>query len=291
MRNNQNLIDQFIEENKQDETTPLKPQNIPENPSGFSFSIPTEEVQLPSRGLLYPENHPLHGVESVEIRHMTAKDEDILTNESYIRKGIVIDKLLQHVMIDRIDVNHFLIGDKNALVHACRLHGYGADYGVENFMCPSCEEKQEYSFNISEWEFKFFDKQKLEENQVELTENKTMVCFLPRTGIRVEFKYLDGRDQLALERKEESDRKRNLRSTSMSNFLRAVIVSVDGHVDLGSIANFIEGLPAMDSRYFRRIYNELQPDVDSMSNFLCKRCGYEEAVEVPLDISFFWPER
>ena len=72
--------------------------------------FPTEEVSLPSKGLIYPADNPL-AKGSVEMKYMTAKEEDILTNETYIKKGTVIDKLLQALIVNKeIDYNDLLIG-------------------------------------------------------------------------------------------------------------------------------------------------------------------------------------
>jgi hypothetical protein len=57
------------------------------------FNFPTETIELPSKGLLYPKDNPLSSGK-IEIRYMTAAHEDILTNQSYIEKGTVLDKLM-----------------------------------------------------------------------------------------------------------------------------------------------------------------------------------------------------
>ena len=89
--------------------------------------FPTEEVTLPSKGLLYPEGSPLkNGV--IEMKYMTAKEEDILTNQNLIERGTVIDKLLQSLIVTPIDYNDLLVGDKNAILVAARILGYGKDY-------------------------------------------------------------------------------------------------------------------------------------------------------------------
>ena len=91
-------------------------------------NFPTEVVDLPSKGLLYPEDSPLKSG-TIEMKYMTAKEEDILTNQNFIEKGIVIDKLLQALIVDKkINYNELLIGDKNALLVAARILGSGADY-------------------------------------------------------------------------------------------------------------------------------------------------------------------
>jgi hypothetical protein len=91
------------------------------------FKLPTETVELPSKGLLYPEDSELaKGI--VEIKYMTAKEEDILTNQSYIKNGTVLDKLMKSLIVSKINYDDLLIGDKNAIMVASRILGYGAEY-------------------------------------------------------------------------------------------------------------------------------------------------------------------
>ena len=93
-------------------------------------TFPSEEVTLPSKGLLYPEGHPLKkGV--IEMKYMSAKEEDILTNPNLIKNGTVIDKLLKSLIVTPIDYNNLLLGDKNAVLVAARILGYGKDYTFE----------------------------------------------------------------------------------------------------------------------------------------------------------------
>ena len=103
----------------------------------MQFVAPTEFVDLPSRGEFYPEDHPLHNKETIEIRYMTARDEDILVNKSYIQKGVVLEKLLESVILDKnIPVSSLLGGDKNAVLIATRVTGYGSEYETK-VACPS----------------------------------------------------------------------------------------------------------------------------------------------------------
>ena len=115
-----------------------EPADVPVTPpaGGFSFATPTEFVELPTQGKYYPEGHPLHGEESIEIRYMTAKDEDILTSETLLKKGLAIERLLQSVIVNKaIDVNTLYVGDKNAILIAARITGYGNQYTTRT-LCP-----------------------------------------------------------------------------------------------------------------------------------------------------------
>ena len=94
------------------------------------FKFPTEFVDLPSKGLVYPKDNPLSSGK-VEMKYMTAKEEDILTNQNYIANGTVIDKLIKSLIVSKVDYNDLLIGDKNALLIAARILGYGKDYSFQ----------------------------------------------------------------------------------------------------------------------------------------------------------------
>ena len=284
MRNN---VDRVSAPQPENQNSPAAAVEAQQSAGAFSFAVPTEFVNLPSKGRLYPEGHALHNVETVEIRHMTAKDEDILTSESLIKKGIVLDRLLQSVMIDKtIDVNDLIVGDKNALLIACRKYGYGSQYDT-TITCPSCFEAQEFCFDIDEWKEKELD---LEEFNVTQTPSCTFIAETPISKVSVEFKLLTTKDVEIVEKISERNKKLNLPSSAATDFLVATIVSVNGYDDKVSIQNFINSVPAKDSSYLRKLYDAISPNIDSMSTFTCNLCDFSEAVEVPLDASFFWPK-
>ena len=94
------------------------------------LKFPTEMVSLPSKGLLYPKENPLSSGQ-IEMKYMTAKEEDILTNANFIKNQTVIDKLLQALITSKVNFDDILIGDKNAILVAARILGYGKDYSIE----------------------------------------------------------------------------------------------------------------------------------------------------------------
>ena len=53
-------------------TTPQPEQNL-------AFTLPTTHVSLPSEGKFYPEEHSLHGCDTIEVKQMTTREE-ILTS-------------------------------------------------------------------------------------------------------------------------------------------------------------------------------------------------------------------
>ena len=149
----------------------------------FSFVTPTEFVDLPSKGRFYVGDSPLEGVDSVEIRHMTAKEEDILTSEALLRKGLALDRMLQSLLTDKtLDLDEFLIGDKNALVVAARITGFGSDY-VTQVTCPSCAAVNEAAFDLEELNLYHAE---IFPEEVEETETGTFKFTLPTTGVSVE---------------------------------------------------------------------------------------------------------
>ena len=159
----------------------------------FSWSNPTEFVDLPSGGRFYPEGHPLHGQDTLEIRFMTAKEEDILTSQSLIRKGIVLDRLVDSVIVDkRITSNDLLVGDKNAVLIAARVTGYGEEYNVK-ITCPSCGSESEEEYNISD--IKMFKESNA--SAVVWNEDGTFDIQLPMTKASVTCRLMTGADESA----------------------------------------------------------------------------------------------
>ena len=253
----------------------------------FSFVVPTEFVELPSRGELYPENHPLCGKTTLEIRHMTAKEEDILTSESLLRRGIAIDRLVQSLILDRaVKVQDLLIGDKNALIIAARITGFGPEFET-NVRCSACKESQKTEFNLDRLTIRTPEVPA----EVEQTEENTFFVKLPLSGITAEIRLMTGREEQQYVNGNQKRKKKKLQETTSTDLLKLLIVSADGHEDVASINKFISILPLRDSLYIKDTYEKLSPDVDLTQDFECETCGYEGRVGVPLNADFFWPQR
>tara|TARA_Y100000310_G_scaffold343536_1_gene451684 strand:+ start:2457 stop:3311 length:855 start_codon:yes stop_codon:yes gene_type:complete len=263
------------------------PQDI--NEGGLSFVTPTEFVELPSRGRYYPEGHPLHDQEVVEIRYMTAKDEDILTSKSLIKKGVVIDKLIQSVLVDKsIRPQDLLIGDKNAILVTTRITGYGPEYETR-IDCPACGANTEHIFDLNEsLEMDYADD--FEEYGVELSDKGTFFIKLPLTEITAEVRLLTGRDETKLLSMAERKKKLKLEESSLTDQFRTLIVSVNGISDSSSINTVVENLPAIDAKHLRDVYAEITPNADLTNMFECEECGNVEEVNVPITVQFFWPK-
>ena len=253
----------------------------------FSYPAPTEFVDLPSQGKFYPSTHPLHGRDTLEIRFMTAKDEDILTSPALLRKGLALDRFLQNVIIDKaVKVNDLLVCDKNALVVRSRVTGYGADYQTK-VACPACGSTSEHNFNLDEG--KIITADDLIAQGVQINEQGLIQIELPRTGATVMTRMLTGHDEARLVNKKGSPNQM-VPPNFLTNQLKAIIVSVDGNEDRGFINSFVDSLPALDSRHLRKEYAKSTPSVDLTQFFSCPSCFFEEEMEVPFTSDFFWPK-
>ena len=238
------------------------------------FKFPTETVDLPSRGLVYPKDHVLRSGK-IEIKYMTAKEEDILTNQAYIKNGTVIDKLIDSVIVSK-DVNQkdLIVGDKNAVLIATRILGYGAEYKVS-------VKGEEHQIDLGKLENKPFDESNLVDGKNEF--NFT----LPHSKTVLTYKILTGNDESAIERELAGLKRLNKNNNpEMTTRLKYMILAVDGNVDKKTIREFVDnGFLARDARAFRNNLKTTSPDVD-LSYILDN--GKE--VEVAIGLSFFWPE-
>ena len=263
----------------------------PMAPSGesFSFATPTEFVDLPTGGKHYPEGHPLHGKDSVEIRYMTAKDEDILSSTTLLKKGIALDRLIQNIIVDKsININTLYIGDKNAILIAARVTGYGEKYSAKT-PCPNCASIVEFEYDLSN--LKIDSGRDWQDYDIKNHTDDRFIITLPQTKVQVEVRLLTSKDEDYLSQLRENKKKRNLPESNLTDQLRMITVSVNGHSDPKSLSAFVEGLPAGDSRYLRNAYEQVLPNVDMSQEFSCKICGHVQEVAVPLTAGFFWPDR
>ncbi len=237
------------------------------------FKFPTEEIELPSKGLVYSKDNPLSSGK-VEIKYMTAKEEDILSNQAYIENGTVLDKLLDSVIISKIDAKDLIIGDKNAILIATRILGYGSDYKV-------AINGKAQEIDLSELENKPFDGSTM-------IEGKNEFAFtLPHSDTKVTYKILDGHDEKKIERELKGLKKLNKNSSpEASTRLKYTLTSVNGETDAKDIREFVDNyFLARDARAFRDHLRQTQPDVD-----LNVILDSGEEVTVPIGLSFFWPD-
>ena len=280
-RNNEDRVGARVSDSLPVESTNAKPNQE------FSFATPTQFVDLPSKGLFYSEGHPLHGKDTIEIRFMTAKDEDILTSRTLLQKGIALDRLLQNVIIDKsINTDTLLIGDKNALIVATRITGYGSDYSAR-VTCPICGTVCTHVFDLDALETTSAND--LESLDVTSEENGTLSFELPKSKVRVAVRPITGEDERKLQGIAEAKRKHNLPESPLTDQMRVMLFSVNDSTDTNVINSFIENMPASDSRHLRTVYSKTIPDVNLNQSFACSACGAEEEVMVPFTADFFWP--
>lgn len=242
------------------------------------FQLPTETVELPSKGLLYPKESPLSKGE-IEMRYMCAKEEDILTNQNYIQKGTVIDKLLQSLIVtEGVDYNLLLVGDKNALMVAARILSYGKDYSFQYG-------GEERTVDLSTLEPKEIDYSKLESGKNEFG------FVLPTSNYPITFKLLTHADEKAIDRELQGLKKLNKEtSPEVTTRLKYMITSVNGETETKDIRNFVDNfLLAKDARALREEYTKVSPDMD-LTFKLEGEDGSEEDVNLPIGINFFWPD-
>jgi hypothetical protein len=251
----------------------------------FGFEVPVETVPLPSGGKCYDEDHPLHGKETVEIRAMTAREEDILTSKALIKKGTVISHLIKSCMIDkRVDPDTLLAGDRNALMVALRVTGYGSEYKVE-VDCPACDERAKHSFDLGELPVK-----RLEIEPVAVGQN-VFEASLPVTKAKIRFKLLTGYDEqeimtISERRKKQGQRAENL----VTQRLKYAIVSANGITDKNKLEMMVNNLPARDSLYLRKFIDNNEPGIEMKSWMDCPSCLEHSEVRLPLGAAFFWPD-
>ena len=254
----------------------------------LAFTTPTTFVDLPTKGMFYPEGHPLHKVEQVEIKFMTAKEEDILTSQSLLKKGVAIDRMLESILVDkRIKLAEMAVGDKNALIIASRISGFGSDYGVE-ITCPSCGEQGEHIFDLEG--LKSNDWENIEGLEIERTDKGRFTVTVPATKATVQMRILSGEDEKYLTELSANRKKKGLPESVVTDQLRRVITEVNGQSNRALIESFINNAPAIDTRYLRGVYKKAVPNIDMKQEYVCGNCGFESEMEVPLTAKFFWSE-
>ncbi len=241
------------------------------------YQFPTEEVTLPSKGLFYPEDSPLRkGV--IEMKYMTAREEDILTNQNLIQNGTVIDKLLQSLIVTPIDYKQLLIGDKNAILIAARILGYGSDYTFEY-------RGQKIDVNLSNIEDKPIDESLVLDgkNEFEFT--------LPTSKKEITFKFLTHEDEQKLSNELKGLAKINKESSSeLSTRMKYIITSIEGDYDNKNIRKFVDTqLLARDSRELRNYIKKIQPSIDLSYDYEDAR-GNITTIDIPVGVNFFWPD-
>jgi len=244
------------------------------------YKFPTETIDLPSGGNLYPENSPLRSGK-VDVYYMTAKHEDILTSTNLIQKGVVIDKLMESLIATPgVTPNDLLIGDLNAVMVAARILAYGKDYPIQ-VACNSCKAKFDHTVNLAA----------LDMIQPEVQETSNEYEFVLPTGVKVTFKLLTRGDEKAIEQEVTSLKKfNNSVSADASTRLKYLITSVDGNREGKVIRQFADAMIIRDVRALRERIKEVTPDVNFDLDIECTECGHMNSARMPFGVNFFWPD-
>lgn len=249
-------------------------------------NYPTEQISLPSKGLLYAVDSPLaKGV--IELAYMSARSEDILTSQNLIKQGVVIDRLLQQLIVTPINYEDLLVGDKNAIMLASRVLGYGKSYEI-TIDCPECKAKNEINVDLTTLEDKKINMDTWKQGSNEFT------FILPTSKIEVTYKVLTHKDEKNIEAELKGLKKVSLKSgvdSEITTRLKNTLVAIDGDRNPKTIREFVDNMLAMDSRELREVIRENTPDIDMDILFTCNQCAHEELMTMPMEVGFFWPQK
>jgi len=247
--------------------------------------FPTEYIDLPSKGWFYPKESPLANGQ-VELKYMTAREEDILTSANLIRKGKVIDTLINALLVSDVTYDDILIGDKNAIMIAARILGYGKDYDID-YDCPKCSEKNQLQIDLTALNNKEMDFDKLTKNSNEFEFE------LPLAKHTITWHLMDGKTEKALESELKGLAKfanKKGPGKELTTRLKHQIIAIDGNREKKDIREFVDNdLFAQDSLALRTDMRKQAPDVATEMNFECDQCTHTEIVDMPIDVNFFWP--
>ena len=240
--------------------------------------FPTEVIDLPSEGKLYPKDSPLSDGK-IEIKYMTAKEEDILTSANLIKKGLAVDTLLNSLIVDKdIILDDLILGDKNAVMVAARVLAYGPEY-ICDIKDPNTGDTITHTFNLAECPFKKLPKG-ITENNFEIN--------LPVSKKKVTFQILTGKEEKLIEKELASVKKLGTKvSPELTTRLRYVITSVDGDESQPTVNSFVQNMLARDSLFLRHELQKISPDIEMKQSIDIG--GDVVEVDVPLTTEFFWP--
>jgi len=243
------------------------------------FKFPTEQIDLPSGGKIYGKDSPISNGK-IEIKYMTAKEEDILTSQNLIKKGVVIDRLLDSLIVTSgVSSNNLIMGDKNAVMVAARILAYGAEYKVE-YKAPGDDTPQKYTFDLSDVDYKKINV------DVDYSSNR-FEFNLPTSKNKVIFKLLNGFEEHQIDQELKGMTKLGS-SKSVTTRLKKQIISVDGNDDRGYINAYVENMLSRDSLAMREYISSISPDID-LSQYIENEEGETVRVDIPMTVNFFWP--
>ena len=247
-----------------------------------NYDFPTEVISLPSQGLCYPESNPLSSGQ-IEIKYMTAREEEILTSQNLIKKGVVLDKLFESIIVDsKINVDDILLGDKNAIMLATRILGYGPEYNIQ--LTNDMDEKEDVVVDLSKVQVKEVD--------TTLLNRENKYKFTTSNGNQLEFRLLTHGDEKKIDADIKSLQRLNKGAlgAELTTRYRYMIISVNGKTDTSAITNFINNqFLTRDTKAFREYIKKIQPDIKMEFEYEDPKTGEMEVRSIPMGVGFFWP--
>jgi hypothetical protein len=242
-----------------------------------NVTFPTEVIDLPSKGKFYPEGSPLRSGQ-IELKYMTAKEEDILTSANLIQKGIVLDKLMDSLIVTNgVNSEDLLLGDINAVMVASRILGYGKEYPV-TVTCPNCTERSQHNVDLTQLDTK------------EITsDDLTVTLPVSKKTIKVRLLTRKIEKQIQVELDGLKKIKSNI-DTETSTRLRYIIAEVDGSSEYKVIRDTVENMLVADTRALREFYRKITPDIKFEVPYTCESCNHESNLPITIGTDFFWPD-
>ena len=257
-------------------------QRTEPSPQQKEVPVPSFFVDLPSRGLLYPKEHPLHNKEKIEIKEMTAREEEILSSQEFVKAGVAIDRFLDAVVIDlNIDTKSILLADRSAVVYESRKRAYGEALYLQQYECPECGEKQKRKTNIS---FEAIPKDYTEFSPFAIINEDGRIEFTLSNGQTLQCSGVDIRteDEIVKTISEKPD------SSFINMLLKSVVYSIDEEKDKEVLKEMLLDIPARDSKKIRQTYQKMLPEAKARVSIKCSKCSHVNDTEVPLNADFFW---
>lgn len=243
-----------------------------------NVTFPTEIIDLPSKGKFYPTGHPLASGQ-IELKYMTAKEEDILTSTNLIQRGVVLDKLMDSLIVTK-GVTHedLLVGDLNAIMVASRILGYGKEYNL-SVTCPKCGSDEDHVADLTQLDTK------------EIPEMSDLTVKLPASGKTVKLRLLTRKLEKEIDKELTSIRKIGLQvEPEASTRIRYLIAEIDGSSDAKVIRENVENMLVRDTKALREFYKSVSPDIMFETHFTCSKCSHSDKVPLTLGANFFWPD-
>ncbi len=256
----------------------------PQQTTAKTFEFPTQVISLPSEGKVYAASNPLSSGK-VEIKYLTAKEEDILADTNLINKGLVLDKLLESIVVQQgVNTDDLIIGDKNAIYLAARVLGYGPEYDVE-ITDPFSGERQKVTIDLTAVQTKDIDYSLLSPNN--------RYDFTLPSGKNITFKFLTHKDEKDINndiKAMERLTKGKSNSSEVTTRLKYMIVAVDGNSDRAFVNSWVlNQFLAKDVKAFRAYVRSISPDLNMKFDFTSELTGETEALDIPFGIDFFYP--